>query len=192
MLNYSFKHGKMRIWGAFDWQNRILCGPFPFKCLKSPTHRHTPSSVTFLRFLVGSSVYPTINTSSSSHPGTTTTWLDLRQDSRTGLVQEHDDDSIGGVWVLSIPDNLIYIKCSVWKLLPLTPSSGSINALHLIPQTLEHQCSRPTNIICSICWSTLWDGEGLKRGSCSIGGLSLDGGRVIVPEDVQLAWMSVC
>lgn len=32
---------------------------------------YTPSSVTFLRFLGGSSVYPTINTSSSSHPATT-------------------------------------------------------------------------------------------------------------------------
>lgn len=39
--------------------------------------------------------------------------------------------------------------------------------------------------------STLWNGEGFKCGSSGIRGLSVDGGRVIIPEDVQLSWVSI-
>ena len=40
--------------------------------------------------------------------------------------------------------------------------------------------------------STLWDGEGLEGSGSGVGGLSGDGGGLIVPEDVQLPWVSVC
>lgn len=39
---------------------------------------------------------------------------------------------------------------------------------------------------------TLWDGEWLECGCNGIWRISVEGGRVIVPEDVELAWMSVC
>lgn len=42
-----------------------------------------------------------------------------------------------------------------------------------------------------MCSGTLWDGERFKGGSGGVRGLSVDGGGVIVPEDVQLSWVSV-
>lgn len=139
--------------------------------------RHTPSSATFLRILGGSSVYPTINTSSSSHPGTTM-WLALRQHSTTGLAHNwflntKADGAFGDVWPLSL--NRTSQRSSRGTHVPFSISPPP-------PQTCR------TGLVCS---STLWDGEGFKCGSGGIRGLSVDGGRVIVPEDVQLSWVSV-
>lgn len=53
--------------------------------------------------------------------------------------------------------------------------------------TANRQACR-TGLVCS---STLWDGEGFKCSSGGIRGLSVEGGRVIVPEDVQLSRVSV-
>lgn len=37
----------------------------------------------------------------------------------------------------------------------------------------------------------MWDGEKLEGGGGGVGGLSADRRRVIVPEDMELTWMSV-
>lgn len=150
----------------------IICHPF-FEEVKASL-RHTPSSVTFLRFLGGSSVNPTINTSSSSHPGTTTC-LKLRHHSKiwscsgTGIdvnllkcLVSMKFGFLGFInkWTENI---VFFVACQKGnphlKNVSLAPSSDSFNALHY-PSNIFHV---PCGMVSGLNVAVVAYGESLWR-----------------------------
>lgn len=95
------------------------------------------------------------------------------------ILNTNADVVIGDVWPLSL------------NITPQRSSSGTHVPCSTPPQQQTCRTNRQTCRTGLVCASTLWDGEGFKCGSGGIRGLFVDRGRVIVPEDVQLSWVSV-
>lgn len=148
-------------------------------CLKNShrdTHLHPPPSYAFW---VGPLC---ILQSTHPHPPILEQQCGWRSDKREqlGLLRKDFTNADGVLMMFDLSPSL--------NITTQRSPRGSVVSCSIPPPVMQNQQRCTTGLV---CLSTLWNGEGFKCGSGGIRGLSVDGGRVIIPEDVQLSWVSI-
>lgn len=145
---------------------------------KTDTHLHQPPSYAFwvgpLCILLSTNPHPPILEQQRGWRSEDTTQLGLLRNGFKYKCRRSSDD----VWLFFIAE---YNTTEVTSWLTMCPCS-------IPPPVTQNEQPCRADLV---CLTTLWNSEGFKCGSSGIRGLSVDGGRVIIPENVQFSWVSI-